>query len=41
MIPYQHEPLTEFTMEENRQRYLDALKKVESEMGGEYPLIIG
>ena len=41
MIPYKSEPLTDFTVEENRQAYLDALTKVESELGKEYPLIIG
>lgn len=41
MIPYKHEPLTDFSVEDNRQVYLDALKKVESELGKEYPLIIG
>ena len=41
MIPYKSEPLTDFTVEENRQAYLEALKKVESELGKEYPLIIG
>jgi len=41
MIPYKSEPLTDFSVEENRQAYLEALKKVESELGKEYPLIIG
>ena len=41
MIPYKSEPLTDFTVEENRQAYLEALEKVESELGKEYPLIIG
>nr|WP_205758479.1 L-glutamate gamma-semialdehyde dehydrogenase [Lysinibacillus sp. SGAir0095] len=41
MIPYKSEPLTDFTVEANRQAYLEALKKVESELGKEYPLIIG
>jgi len=41
MIPYKSEPLTDFTVEENRQGYLEALKKVESELGQDYPLIIG
>ncbi|HWL24165.1 MAG TPA: L-glutamate gamma-semialdehyde dehydrogenase [Ureibacillus sp.] len=40
VIPYKHEPLTDFSIESNRQAYLDALKKVESELGREYPLII-
>ncbi|NLY79947.1 MAG: L-glutamate gamma-semialdehyde dehydrogenase, partial [Lysinibacillus sp.] len=41
MIPYEHEPFTDFSIEENRKKYFDALKKVESELGKEYPLIIG
>lgn len=41
VVPYKSEPLTDFSIEENRQAYLNALKKVESELGGEYPLIIG
>lgn len=41
MIPYQHEPFTDFTKEENREAYFRALEKVESELGKEYPLIIG
>lgn len=41
MIPYKSEPLTDFTIEANRQAYLEALKKVESELGQDYPLIIG
>lgn len=41
MIPYKSEPLTDFSVEANRQAYLEALKKVESELGQDYPLIIG
>ncbi|TSI03887.1 L-glutamate gamma-semialdehyde dehydrogenase [Lysinibacillus sp. BW-2-10] len=41
MIPYKSEPLTDFSNEANRQAYLEALKKVESELGQDYPLIIG
>ncbi len=39
--PYKHEPLTDFSVEENRQAYLNALKTVESYLGQEYDLIIG
>ncbi|MBU8917071.1 L-glutamate gamma-semialdehyde dehydrogenase [Bacillus sp. FJAT-29953] len=39
--PYKHEPLTDFTVEENRQAYLQALKTVEGYLGQDYPLIIG
>lgn len=41
MIPYKSEPLTNFNIEANQKAYLEALKKVESELGQEYPLIIG
>ncbi|MGX9135697.1 L-glutamate gamma-semialdehyde dehydrogenase [Rummeliibacillus sp. JY-2-4R] len=41
MIPYTTEPLTDFSNEENRQAYQEALKKVQSELGQDYPLIIG
>ncbi|MEH7176760.1 L-glutamate gamma-semialdehyde dehydrogenase [Neobacillus vireti] len=39
--PYKHEPFTDFTIEENRQSYLKALKTVESYLGKDYPLVIG
>ncbi|MEJ7142051.1 aldehyde dehydrogenase family protein, partial [Staphylococcus capitis] len=32
---------TDFTKEENREAYFRALEKVESELGQDYPLIIG
>ncbi|MEK4701313.1 L-glutamate gamma-semialdehyde dehydrogenase [Solibacillus sp. FSL R7-0668] len=41
MINYKHEPFTDFSVEANKQAYLEALKKVESQLGAEYPLIIG
>ncbi|MGA4519436.1 L-glutamate gamma-semialdehyde dehydrogenase [Solibacillus sp. FSL K6-1781] len=41
MINYKHEPFTDFSVEENKQAYLEALKKVESQLGADYPLIIG
>lgn len=41
MINYKHEPFTDFSVEENKQGYLEALKKVESQLGADYPLIIG
>lgn len=41
VVPYTHEPFTDFTVEENRQKMLDAIRQVESEIGEEYPLIIG
>ncbi|MEW5322849.1 L-glutamate gamma-semialdehyde dehydrogenase [Geobacillus thermoleovorans] len=39
--PYRHEPLTDFTVEANREAFLAALEKVESELGCDYPLVIG
>ncbi|MGE7623083.1 L-glutamate gamma-semialdehyde dehydrogenase [Viridibacillus sp. NPDC096237] len=41
MIPYKHEPFTDFSKEENNIAYSEALKKVEGYLGEEYPLIIG
>ena len=41
MIPYKHEPFTDFTKEENRNAYLEGLKIVDQYLGQEYPLIIG
>lgn len=40
VVPYKHEPLTDFSIEENRRKLEEAIKKVESELGGDYPLII-
>lgn len=40
VVEYKHEPFTDFTIEENRRKMEEALKKVEAELGGEYPLII-
>lgn len=41
MINYQHEPFKDFSLEQNRQAYTDALAFVESYLGQDYPLIIG
>lgn len=41
MIPYKHEPFTDFTIEENKNDYLKALKQAEEYLGQDYPLIIG
>ncbi|PID14592.1 L-glutamate gamma-semialdehyde dehydrogenase [Sporosarcina sp. P34] len=41
MIPYKHEPFTDFTVKENRQAYEEGLTVVESYLGQDYPLIIG
>jgi 1-pyrroline-5-carboxylate dehydrogenase len=41
MLPtYKHEPFTDFSVEENRVAFEEALRKVESELGKEYPLIV-
>ena len=41
MIPYKHEPFTDFTKEENKAAYLEGLKIVETYLGKEYPIIVG
>jgi 1-pyrroline-5-carboxylate dehydrogenase len=41
VTPYTHEPLTDFTLEENRQAYLSALRMVEGNLGQDYNLVIG
>ncbi|MEH7093666.1 L-glutamate gamma-semialdehyde dehydrogenase [Neobacillus vireti] len=38
--PYKHEPFTDFSVEDNRQAYLQALKTVEGYLGQDYPLVI-
>src|SRR5699024_7761081 len=40
VVPYSHEPFTDFTIPENKKALEDAIKKVESELGKEHPLII-
>jgi len=41
VLPYTHEPFTDFSDSGNREDYKAALKKVESELGKDYPLVIG
>lgn len=41
VVPYKHEPFLDFTVEENKQPMLEAIAKVEADLGKEYPLIIG
>ncbi|MBB6454899.1 1-pyrroline-5-carboxylate dehydrogenase [Salirhabdus euzebyi] len=41
VVPYTHEPFTDFSKDENRKEFEEALKKVEAELGQDYPLIIG
>ncbi|ALC81718.1 MULTISPECIES: L-glutamate gamma-semialdehyde dehydrogenase [Bacillus] len=38
---YKHEPFTDFTLEENRSEFKKALEVVQSELGKDYPLVIG
>src|SRR5690625_2308524 len=40
VIPYKHEPFTDFSIEDNKRQMEEALKKVEGILGQEYPLII-
>ena len=40
VVAYKHEPFTDFTVPENKKLVEDALKKVEAELGKEFPLII-
>ncbi|WP_141604365.1 L-glutamate gamma-semialdehyde dehydrogenase [Terrilactibacillus laevilacticus] len=41
MIPYAHEPLTDFSTDNNQNAFLEGLEKVKKELGRHYPLIIG
>ena len=41
MIPYKHEPFTDFSKEENKQAIKEGYKVVEAYLGEEYPLIVG
>ncbi|WP_226683057.1 L-glutamate gamma-semialdehyde dehydrogenase [Sutcliffiella horikoshii] len=41
VLPYKHEPFTDFTKEENKQAYLEGLKLVDSYLGQDYDLVIG
>jgi len=38
---FRNEPFTDFTKEENAQAMREAIAKVQSELGLEYPLVIG
>ncbi|MFD1020998.1 L-glutamate gamma-semialdehyde dehydrogenase [Thalassobacillus hwangdonensis] len=40
VVPYKHEPFTDFTIDENRKALEDAIKKVEADLGKDYPLVI-
>lgn len=39
--PYKHEPFTDFSNEENKKAFEESLLLVQSQLGQEYPLIIG
>lgn len=41
LIPYTTEQLTDFSKKENQQAYIEAIQKVQSELGKDYPLVIG
>ncbi|MHA6252587.1 L-glutamate gamma-semialdehyde dehydrogenase [Oceanobacillus sp. CAU 1775] len=41
VVPYKHEPFTDFTQEDNKKKILDAFKQIESDFGKEYPLVVG
>ena len=41
MKPYKHEPFSDFTVERNWNAFQEALKLVNSQLGKEYPLVIG
>ncbi|CAH0140555.1 1-pyrroline-5-carboxylate dehydrogenase 1 [Peribacillus frigoritolerans] len=41
MISYKHEPFVDFTNEENKKGYQEALQTVEGYLGQDYPLYIG
>lgn len=41
MIPYKHEPFTDFTVKENKKAFEEGFKTVEGYLGQDYPLIIG
>ncbi|MFC4076268.1 L-glutamate gamma-semialdehyde dehydrogenase [Salinithrix halophila] len=41
MIPYEHDEWTDFSLPENREAMKEGLSKIKSELGREFPLIIG
>ena len=41
MISYKHEPFMDFSLEENKNAYLEGLKTVDTYVGDSFPLIIG
>ncbi|MDQ0230236.1 L-glutamate gamma-semialdehyde dehydrogenase [Metabacillus malikii] len=41
VVPYKHEPFTDFSNVKNQQQFLAGLQTVESYIGKDYPLVIG
>ena len=41
MKPYTHEPFTNFEDEKNKQAFQEALAYVQSQLGKDYPVVIG
>lgn len=41
LIPYTHEPFTDYSVEKNYQSFKDAIKKIEGELGKSYDLVVG
>ncbi|MFD2924614.1 L-glutamate gamma-semialdehyde dehydrogenase [Halobacillus naozhouensis] len=41
VVPYKHEPFTDFSLDENRRALEAEIKNVEADLGNDYPLIIG
>lgn len=41
ITPYKHEPFTDFTIKENKEKIQNALKLVNSQLGQHFPLVIG
>ena len=41
MIPYKHEPFTDFSKEENKKAIKDGYKIVDSYLGQDFPLVVG
>lgn len=40
VVPFKHEPFTDFSLEENQKAQKEALHQVEQMLGKEYPLLI-
>ncbi|OLN22101.1 1-pyrroline-5-carboxylate dehydrogenase [Domibacillus antri] len=41
VVEYKHEPFTDFTIEKNKSEFKEALAYVNTQLGKEYPLVIG